>query len=457
MTIVTTRPAIDGNIIGSDAHAAIIGALDGGRSATIGLLGDSTGFAPTNTSATLQWFYQLGAAIGALNSNWRVEYKSWNSTIQDMQPWAIVQAGASGERYARFPGPSNGRSLRFSASDFAAPTSDYDISLKLSGDSLSAAALQTILAHQGGTNFRGFTWTFQTNGDLKLTWFPNSNSETNLTLTATAANLGLTNGVVTWLRFTLVAATGVVTIYTGTDENTWTSVATTTVGATSIGDPGSSVFWEIGGRSGSLEAFTGNIYKVEIRNGIRGPVLNPEPIDAWQTPFVGSFGGSPTLFCFNGSEPGQGIDWFNGNLGNGNPRLPMMVRNIYPAIQYISTGKNDTLYRGKALWTVMSTLLTSIKARAPGAAISIVSQNPTASPATAPDQSNGRTREMLQFALTNGLLIGPDTFRAFSRDPRGIAAGGALTQSDGVHPNDPAGSLLWMQTALAPYTARSHR
>lgn len=445
--------AIDASILGTEQHGVIIGALDSGKSAALNLNGDSTGYAPAPTSAVTQWFWLLCQDIGLLSSNYRVQYKGWDASLQDMAPWSVIQAGSAGERYARFPGPSNGRSLRLNpTSDIVTPTNDYDIRIKVSLDTWAAAAIQTIVARQGGVGFRGFTWSFQTNGDLKLTWFPNSGSEANQPLTALAANLALVNGTAKWLRFTIVASSGVATIYTGTDENTWTSVATTTVGATTVGDPGTSVFWEIGGRGGSTEVITGNIYDVEIRNGIGGYVLNPEPIDAWQAPFAGTFGGSPTLYCYNGSEPGKGLDWFNGNLASGAARLPMMIRNTYPSIQYLSTSKNDVLYRGPVLWGVLNTWLAAAKARAPGTAIIVVGQNPSIPPSSSPDQHAGRVMEEMSWAAVNNLGVA-NVYRNFERDPRGVPA---LTQSDGIHPLDPPGSLAWEKTVFMPFLARSH-
>lgn len=460
--MVATRVTQDSSsILGSDAHALIIGTLQSDLSCALMLQGDSTGDEPGNGGGNSEWFYLMGQSIAAAMQNEsingttgqaiRVEYKSWNSGTQDMDAWSVIQAGTNGERGASFPGPSGGRSRRLSTLDIPnPPATDWDVRFRVMLADWTPATVMTPIARQGGPGFRGWTYSVQTNGDHKLTWFPVAGSETNNVLTVTSANMGpLTNGQAYWLRFTIVAATGVATIYTGTDEKTWTSKGTTTVGATTVGNPDSSVFYEIGGRANNVEVINGNVYKVEIRDGIGGPVLNPEPIECWGTSNVQTQVGSPTLFLINGSEAGKGLDWFNDTS-----RHPKMVRNFCPSILYLSTGHNEGLYRGRQLTGVLDTWLTLTRARAYYAAISVASQNPECSPALSPLQHNFRQREMAAWALRNGLMIGPDYTRAAYRDSRGVAA---ISKVDGVHPDYTTGAVLWGTTAYSPFVARSHR
>jgi hypothetical protein len=264
----------DVNLWGSEAISALIGALDGGLSISRVLLSDST-----NDTAS-KGYYQHLLQLMALMPNYRFDYSMWDPAAQGYMPSQILQAGAAGERYALFPGPSSGRSRRLTSAEITAPTADYEISLRLKGDDWTLAAQATLIAHQGGAGFRGWTWQVATNGDHKFTWFPNSGSETNIVVTATNAQMGLVDGVDVDLKFTLDIDNGAsgytATFYKSSDLGAnWTQTvqSATSSGVTTVGDPGSTVFYEIGGRSGNVEAFKGKIYKAKIRNGIGGPVL----------------------------------------------------------------------------------------------------------------------------------------------------------------------------------------
>lgn len=446
--------ARDANILGVDHYGALLGTIQSNQSAAIMLQGDSTG------DEEIEWFGLLrdslavslqNITIDTVSQNARVEYKAWNSGTQDYGPWSVIQAGTYGERYDRFDAPPGGRSRRLTTLDIPnPPAEDWDIRIKVALDDWTPATLSTIFARQGGVLDRGYTWTVQTNGDIKFTWFPNSGSESNNVLTATAANLApMVDGSAHWLRFTLVISTGVATMYKCSDEVTCSSVATSTVGATTVGNPSAAVAYEIGGRSNNVEVCTCNIYKFELRDGIDGPLLNPETMEAWGTANASAQGGSPTLFVINGSESGKGLDWFIDAA-----RFPKMVRNFYPSILYLSTSHNDGLYRGMQLAGKLDTWLSLARARVYFGTFSIALQNPEISPASAPLNHLGRTREMYAWAQRNNLLIGPDATRSFYRSSLGLSL---LSKPDGVHPSYAYGAPLWGQTENGKYIARSHK
>ena len=105
-------------------------------------------------------------------------------------------------------------------------------------------------------------------------------------------------GQVYWMRVTRVESTGVVTFYTSLDGVTWTQLGTTVTGASGAISGGAvAISWDVG-----AGALTGNVYYVEVRNGINGTIVaSPDFSTAPGLPFtdaesnVWTVSGGPTL------------------------------------------------------------------------------------------------------------------------------------------------------------------
>ena len=202
---------------------------------------------------------------------------------------------------------------------------------------------------------------------------------------------------------------------------------------TSIYDPVSQEY-EIGGRGSNGGVWLGKIFAVEIRSGIDGGIVNPQPIESWAprgpsgSYIPGSFGGSPTIRIWNGAMPGMGYSYFSDAT-----RFPKMVPAMSVGVAYQSCSHNDGALAGSAYWAVRDSWLTQLKARCPSAIIAVLNQNPRCSPD--PDHTTAyqarRAVEMVSWAQRSGVAM-VDTYRDFVTDARGYTT--LIEPVDGIHP-----------------------
>jgi hypothetical protein len=434
--------------ISAGAFRQIMQSLGGGESAWLTVLGDSTG------NETTEWPYLLAQWLGSQYPSCRVQHALWNDTNQRYDPWTVVQA-AAGERYVAFTNPGRTAFLRPDA--FTMPTGDIDIRVKLAMDDWTPAAQTAIAARYGGAGSRGFFFAIGATGTIDFNW--TTDGTTNIQKVSSAT--GFTDGTAGWVRVTLDVDNGAGgytwTAYTSTDGDTWTQVGisnVTTGGATSIFVP-TTTNWEIGGRGGNGSMLAGKVYEVQIRDGIDGKTVNPQPVDAWLfnptsgSNIIPSFGGSPTLYILNGSRSGADLTYLADST-----RMPLMTRSAPGQLVFLSTSHNDADKVGASLTSAWDSWLTALKARLPGAAFCLLTQNPEISPRTLDltKPHAQRRRELMTWAARSGVYC-IDTYGAFQADPRGVAA---LLNVDGIHPTNAAGSnagsQLWADTVKRAFT-----
>jgi lysophospholipase L1-like esterase len=122
------------------------------------------------------------------------------------------------------------------------------------------------------------------------------------------------------------------------------------------------------------------------------------------------------------------------------------VRNIF-----ISHSHNDAYFVGKYVWGRWNSVIKQIKTRLPQVPITIISQNPEASPAGYVTEHNRRCKMMANIAAANDASF-IDVYQAFRNSSTALSS---LLNSDGVHPSDASGSPLWRDTVLAFLTNKA--
>jgi hypothetical protein len=422
----------------SRALASLIAAVEYDCSGILTLIGDSTGDESTD------WLYRLlSEKLGPSLPQTCIRYCLWDDATQKYGIWSTLQGGTSGQRYARFDGDGGSRIIL--ADDIiAASSSDVEIEIKLSLDDWTPAAQGRIVGRLGGAGNRGWYLLVNTNGTLSFSW----SADGTALITKNSSAHNFSNGVAYTIRVKLDIDNGgggfTLDIDTSPDEGAnWTSIyhdvgaaGTTSIYATTAN-------YEIGAVSGSGTT-AGNVYDVIIRDGFSGPYRVPAAIEAWGSTHqansdLNSFGGSPTLYVFNGSMPGGNIVYFGDST-----RLPKMaVPNVVQCV-ILATGHNDVAYRiSTRLLPAWTDYLTALTARMTTAGFVVLTENPRDQAESAGNLFGDEARNILHALPLMLQRFGVeviDTYRAFgkSRDTLANLVG------DGVHPTKPAGVNVWI-------------
>jgi hypothetical protein len=210
-----------------------------------------------------------------------------------------------------------------------------------------AGGSQAIMAKWGSSGgSRSWLLDMDNSGKLRFQWSADGTA-TVATLTA-SAGLGFSANSERWVRATLDVDNGsggyTVTAYSSTDGITWTQQDQSVVtagGATSLYNP-TSQDYEIGGFG--FTGFTlrgGKFYEAQIRNGIDGKIVNPQPIESWIPRNAsggleaGEFGGGATLYVVNGAVSGADYDFL------GNVNFDLLLPPFPGSLVFISCGHND--------------------------------------------------------------------------------------------------------------------
>lgn len=418
--------------LAAGAFGPIDAALDAGGAAAIQIQGDSTG------NATDEWVYMLGQWIAARHPLAHVKYALWSDANQGYDPWAVLQAGA-GEVHAPFVTAST-RTMSMAQAEVPHIGGDIDIRVRASLTDWTPASTMTLVSRYGSAGARAWRLAVNTSGGIDFLW--TTDGTTNIQK-VTGTPLGFTDGSEGWVRVTLDVDNGGGGYswrgYKSTDGTTWTEIGssvTATGGATSIFN--ATQEYEIGGRGSTGELLTGKIYEVQIRDGINGKIVNPQPITAWMPriasgSFVaGTFGGGATLYVLNGSHPGAAASYLADTT-----RHPLMVRPFPGCLNFQSCSHNDgSSFRG-AYVTTRDAWLALTEARAPGSQTVILTQNPEVSPIESPlIHAHAERRRLLKmWAARRGLAL-VDTWQAFVDHVGGAAT---LIAADGVHPTPSVG------------------
>lgn len=156
---------------------------------------------------------------------------------------------------------------------------DLDLRVLAALDDWTPATTQDLCAKFSGTGANR-SWDFKViaGGNLELSW--SADGTTVLTATSTVPT-GIGDQSLRWVRAVLDVDNGAVgrniLFYTSTDGQTYTQLGTTVTqaGVTSIANSNATL--DVGGNTSLGRFVTGNIFAVEVRNGIDGTVVaNPD-------------------------------------------------------------------------------------------------------------------------------------------------------------------------------------
>lgn len=451
--------------VADGVFAAVDQALAEGRAAAVQVESDSTG------NATGEWVYMLTQWLAARWPAAHVKYK-----VADQTPpyafgaWEVMQAGA-GERHAYFGTSSTTATKRtyytpYNA--FTAITGDLDVRVRLAPTAWSGAGGSQAIIGRWGASGGTKSWMLDmdNSGKLRFQWSADGTA-TVATLTA-SAGVGFSANTERWVRAALDVDNGsggyTITLYTSADAITWTQQAqsVTTGGTTSLFNPGAAQDYEIGGFGFTGYLLRGGkIFEAQIRNGIDGPIQNPQPIESWiprnaSSPYeAGEFRGGATLYVVNGAVSGADAEVFLAN----DTYFYKLVPPFPGSLVFISCGHNDNNLIEGAFIANRDGWQSKIDARCPGNQTVWLTQNPKFAPSDSATidsvQKHGRRMQLLRaWTARKGVAL-IDTYKAFLDDGRPLTD---LVQSDGVHPTQGSsgtGSALWRDTITAAWDLAS--
>lgn len=419
----------------------LMAALDGGNECVAWqVLGDST------SNGTDEWVYLTMQWLAARYPTYTVDYMPWNATSDNYDPTVRIQTGPSGERYATYGSAQHSYEADSATNSI---TGDIDVRAKIEPNNWTLASEQVVAAKFIGAGTR--SWRFMLNsGTLQFDW---SEDGTNLKGPKGSGVVSLpANGTPGWVRVTLDVDNGAsgndVKFYTSTDGVTWTQVGSTvtTAGVTSIFN--STAELQVAARGGAAGAganLLGKVYRIEVRNGIGGPLVAPGIPELWERHGSSvTFSGSPVLTVVNGSHAGADIFVLTDAT-----RFAKMTPKYGQALVTMSCSHNDTNRTGAVYLADRTTLLTLAKDKFTQAGMSVSTQNPRTSPATYITEHAIRQSQIVGWANRQGIGV-IDAFRAFNDDARPLSD---LIYTDGMH-LDAAGSEVWRDEAVKALAGR---
>ncbi len=444
-------------------YSTIVASLQQGQSQAIIVHGDSTGV--SSYGSYTRWPYRTAEGLGAMIPGIHVIARDWDDTNTNYFADRIVQTGTTQRNGVAGPAgiyypavPVIGRIMPItrmkSIAGTAYPAGDIDIRVHLKANSWTATGANRALASfYAAAGQRSWRFYLNSTNKVVFTYSLDGTAETSTGSAGTTPTL--TAGQDYWFRVTRVSATDAIVTYYSTDNKTWTTLlsATGTGGAGALFQA-TTANYAIGTRTSNLDLFAdATFYDVEIRDGIDGPIMNPQGIEQWQRNNVDTDNslivGSPTLYMVNASRSGANIVYLTDPV-----RFLKMIPPWAGAFVYMNSSHNEFTDLGLTYSTSLDAWLTLLKARLPMASFAYVAQNPEIAPANKVEEQTKRTRQGTYWAFRNGLQV-TDSSAAFLRSSLGLAA--LIDPGDGIHPTDPAGNALWAATALAPFRARLAR
>lgn len=244
--------------------------------------------------------------------------------------------------YVRFDG-TDGNYLSYPSTAQNSITGDIDIRVRLDDDD-TTTLLKGIVGKFVNSN-RGYFLRHSSGTPNRLEFLTTPDGNT---VSGPASNADTPAGT-KWIRVTRVASTGVVTYYTAPDGGSWALLGTP-VASTPGNIFASTAPLEIGRDSSNTgRALKGNVYYVEIRNGINGPVAASWDARSVQTPWT--FNGTGWAWDGEGSstftgKPAIGLSLVSGALGGVN--TPDSPANSI-------VGDIDMRFKAKLNWTPPTT------------------------------------------------------------------------------------------------------
>lgn len=441
-------------------YSAIVAGLQQGQSQALIAHSDST--AVSSYPTYYRWPYRTTACIAStvvpgIHAIER-DYDDTNSNYfadRVIQTGTTQRNGVAGQAGIKYPAtPVIGRIMPTtrvkSIAGTAYPANDVDFRVHLlAADWTATGANRALISLYAASGQR--SWRLYLNSANKLVFGYSVDGTTEISVGSAGTTPTLTAAQAYWFRVTRVALTDTVVLSYGTDNKTWTTLLSATGTAVASNLFSATANYAFGARTSNLDMWANTTYyDVEIRDGIDGPVMNPQGIEQWQRADVSTdtslVVGSPTLYMINASRSGANIAYLTDPS-----RFLKMIPPWDGATIYLSSSHNEFTDLGALYTASLSSWSTLLAARVPGASFIYVAQNPEISPGNKVEEQTKRTRQGISYAFQRGWQT-VDVNAAFLRDSRGLAA--LIEPSDGIHPNDPAGNLVWANTTCAPFAAR---
>lgn len=425
--------------------AGLVRALDAGQSAALTGFGDSTGDSDGSVPASDRTISGFVRKLAEKYQTHHALMRTLNAGGTDLGPWVTMQNHPLGRRFVNI----TTRSLRYvppilANSQFASGVLDVSVFVAL--NTLTPSAAQSFVGRTRKevnsvlSNDLQFELFITATGHLAF--HHSTDGAAFVSDRISTVPIPATVGVPIWLRATYEHAFGAafsVNFYTSTDEVTWTKLGATVTGGSGttpvIWPASEGSFFEIGGRAWQpvAQPFTGGkIYEVQIRDGLRGPMLAPGSVETWERygDAATSFGGAPTLYAINASRSGSAMAYHKDPT-----RLKIETADYGQQALLFNNGHNESTFTGSKWIPPYEEWVTAVKGRLPNAAINVVGQNPHTS-AWANEAAYGQEHVKRVFELSAAAArLGwgfVNIFQAYLDDPRGVAA---LITADGLHPN----------------------
>ena len=403
-------------------------------------IGDSTSDQET------EWLYLFGEELGLEIPDYTIDYQLWNNSNLSYDSNTIIQYGTEGDAYASYNNDNDKYISAMDSTEFSI-TGDLDLRAKVHFDDGESGVV--VSKWETGTQasyFMTYGVTADgTSGVVSLYWSEDGSTAKS----ATSSGFAIDNTEPLWIQATLdvddaVAGYEVQFNYSDDDGVTWTAIntVTTVAGSTSIFDSGSIV--EVGRRSSSVDLFVGDIYKVEIRNGIDGTLVGALDFDSvlttdesikdiqgntWVINDNLSIGnGSPSLTLLNGSIAGAKSATFNANVLDG-------LVNIDIDAVFINLGHNEDT--NDIYVSQLEDFIDAIQIYTGDVPIVLITQNPQTTPRTSAQilAQDIRMDQLRLVAARNDYVL-IDSGAALATDTT------TYVYTDGVHPTT-AGYEVW--------------
>ncbi len=405
------------------------GAMEHAGDSGLLIISDSTGITPSETEG---WPYLVAEALATQYTNSAVMVRFWDAGNQVYNNWTNLNA-ENDRVYIDMSAPDGQARTRILSHELIGSFTDLDIRFDVELLDYTPASTSTIGGAWGSSGDRGHRVRINTDGSIGYQWTEDGSTEETTNSTTSA---GLTDGERYQVRVVHDVDNGaggndVSFYYRQIGVDAWTQIGTTVTnsGTTSIAQPARN--YEIGGALGQFVT-EGKYFGVEARDGEDGANIMPQPI----TLFGGAedlspLAGSPTIFVTIGAQSGGAINRSDNPTNSfvDATRLPKMVEKWYSSLSVIlSTGHNED-NENLDLKTDLDGWLSDMQGILPFADYAILTQNPRLNEST--ERHRRQIGQILGWGKRNGLSV-IDTYRAYLKDPRGVAA---LVQVDEVHPN----------------------
>lgn len=452
--------------------AGLTRALDGGQSAALLCIGDSTGDSDGTVAADDRTFARFARRLAQkYAATHHVLFKGWQTSGDEYKAWAVLNAHPSGRRGAVIAA----RSLRYkpaTAAEIQHTTGNVDVRALVKFATLSATGTIAAASFKevDGVKSVDNRWHFRLNASGLLYLQHSETGATYLTdrISTVALSTVAQVDVPIWVRATLEITPG-----TGFVVKFYTSPADDGVNWTKLGDdrPGGSVgtvamhqavdgaYVEFGasGWQPTSSPLTGaTIYEVQVRDGVNGPTLTPcniESLERFGDPST-TYVGAPTLYVLNASRSGQDMAYHTDPV-----RLKKETQDYGQQAIIINNSHNESSKSGPAWIAGLEAWGAALTARLRDAVIHLIGQNPHQSgwpneAAFGPAHIK-RTYEASTLAAKKGWGF-INVRQAFLDDPRGWTN---LVQPNDIHPTpvgtNPAneGGYAVAGDALAKYAA----